>query len=282
MKALEDLDFFCIDNLPPSFLPQLTTLHDLAVDQGQRVAVAMDVRGGKLFQDLFSALDTLQADGTPHQILFLDSADDILVRRYSETRRRHPLHEGRTLFEQIALERRMLAEVRDRADLVLDTSFMTAHDLKGRLSRMVVGRDVERSMTIDVMSFGFKHGVPLDADNVFDVRFLPNPYYDVVLRPQSGLDADVATYVLDRPEAQDFIADVVGMLRRWIPHYARSGRSRLTVAIGCTGGRHRSVAIAEYIAAQLGDLSDAVGTHHRDLRVTTVERRVPVAEKDDG
>lgn len=281
MKALEDLDFFCIDNLPPSFLPQLTTLHDLAVDQGQRVAVAMDVRGGKLFQDLFSALDTLQADGTPHQILFLDSADDILVRRYSETRRRHPLHEGRTLFEQIALERRMLAEVRDRADLVLDTSFMTAHDLKGRLSRMVVGRDVERSMTIDVMSFGFKHGVPLDADNVFDVRFLPNPYYDVVLRPQSGLDADVATYVLDRPEAQDFIADVVGMLRRWIPYYARSGRSRLTVAIGCTGGRHRSVAIAEYVAAQLADLSDAVGTHHRDLRVTTVERRVPVAEKAD-
>jgi RNase adapter protein RapZ len=281
MKALEDLDFFCIDNLPPSFLPQLTSLHDLAVDRGKRVAVAMDVRGGKLFQDLFKALDDLQEQGTPHQILFLDSADDVLVRRFSETRRRHPLHEGRTLFEQIALERRMLAEVRDRADLVLDTSRMTAHDLKGHLSRMVVGRDLERSMSVDVMSFGFKHGVPLDADLVFDVRFLPNPYYVEELRPQSGLDADVAGYVFDRPEAIEYVDDVIELLRRWIPHYSRSGRSRLTVAIGCTGGQHRSVAISERIAAQLGDLSDAVGTHHRDLRDTKVERRAASAPVDD-
>ncbi len=273
MKALEDLDFFCIDNLPPSFLPQLTTLHGLAVDRGKRVAVAMDVRGGKLFQDLFKALEALQEQGTPHQILFLDSADDVLVRRYSETRRRHPLHEGRTLFEQIALERRMLAEVRDRADLVLDTTHMTAHDLKGRLASMVAGRDLERSMSVDVMSFGFKHGVPLDADLVFDVRFLPNPYYELELRPQSGLDAGVAQYVFDQPEAIPFVDDVIALLRRWIPHYSRSGRSRLTVAIGCTGGQHRSVAIAERVAAQLGDLSDAVVTHHRDLRDTAVERR---------
>jgi RNase adapter protein RapZ len=280
MKALEDLDFFCIDNLPPSFLPQLTTLHDLAVHRGQRVAVAMDVRGGRLFKDLFAALDTLQAQGVPHQILFLDSADDVLVRRYSETRRRHPLHEGRTLFEQIALERRMLAEVRDRADLVLDTSHMTAHDLKGRLSRMVVGRDLERSMTVDLMSFGFKHGVPLDADLVFDVRFLPNPYYEEGLRPHSGLDEPVSDYVFGRPEAVEFVDDVIAMLTKWIPAYARSGRSRLTVAIGCTGGQHRSVAIAERIAAALDGLSDSVGTHHRDLRVTRVERRVASAPFD--
>jgi RNase adapter protein RapZ len=280
MKALEDLDFFCIDNLPPSFLPQLTTLHDLAVEGGKRVAVAMDVRGGALFQDLFKALDVLQAQGTPHQILFLDSSDDILVRRYSETRRRHPLHAGRTLFEQIALERRMLAEVRDRADLVLDTSHMTNHDLKGRLSRMVVGRDLERSMSVDVTSFGFKHGVPLDADLVLDVRFLPNPYYEVELRSQTGLDAPVADYVFERPEAIAFVDDIVALLRRWIPFYARSGRSRLTVAIGCTGGQHRSVAIAERIAAQLQDLSDAVATHHRDLKATRVERRIAAAPVD--
>jgi RNase adapter protein RapZ len=266
MKALEDLDFFCIDNLPPAFLPQLTTLHDLAVDRGKRVAVAMDVRGGTMFPDLFRALDELQSMGTPHQILFLDSADDILVRRFSETRRRHPLHEGRTLFEQIAAERRMLAEVRDRADLVLDTSRMTTHDLKARLARIVAGRDVERTMTIDLLSFGFKHGVPLDADLLFDARFLPNPYYEERLRPHTGLESNVAEYVFAQPEALEFVDDILRMLRRWVPSYARSGRSRLTVAIGCTGGQHRSVALAVRIADGLTDLSDTVGVHHRDLK----------------
>jgi RNase adapter protein RapZ len=266
MKALEDLDFFCIDNLPPAFLPQLTTLHDLAVDRGKRVAVAMDVRGGTMFPDLFRALDELQSMGTPHQILFLDSADDILVRRFSETRRRHPLHEGRTLFEQIAAERRMLAEVRDRADLVLDTSRMTTHDLKARLARIVAGRDVERTMTIDLLSFGFKHGVPLDADLLFDARFLPNPYYEERLRPHTGLESNVAEYVFAQPEALEFVDDILRMLRRWVPSYARSGRSRLTVAIGCTGGQHRSVALAVRIAERLTDLSDTVGVHHRDLK----------------
>jgi RNase adapter protein RapZ len=266
MKALEDLDFFCIDNLPPAFLPQLTTLHELAVDRGKRVAVAMDVRGGTMFGDLFRALDELRAMGTPYQILFLDSADDILVRRFSETRRRHPLHEGRTLFEQIAAERRTLADVRDRADLVVDTSHMTAHDLKSRLTRMVAGRDVERAMTVDVLSFGFKHGVPLDADIVFDARFLPNPYYEERLRPLTGLDESVVEFVFEHPEAGAFADDIVAMLRRWIPRYARSGRSRLTVAIGCTGGQHRSVALALRIAGQLGDLSDRVGVHHRDVQ----------------
>jgi RNase adapter protein RapZ len=270
MKALEDLDFFCIDNLPPAFLPQLTTLHDLAVDRGKRVAVAMDVRGGTMFPDLFRALDELQSMGTPHQILFLDSADDILVRRFSETRRRHPLHEGRTLFEQIAAERRMLAEVRDRADLVLDTSRMTTHDLKARLARIVAGRDVERTMTIDLLSFGFKHGVPLDADLLFDARFLPNPYYEERLRPHTGLESNVAEYVFAQPEALEFVDDILRMLRRWVPSYARSGRSRLTVAIGCTGGQHRSVALAVRIAERLTDLSDTVGVHHRDLKAHAV------------
>lgn len=277
MKALEDLGFFCIDNLPPSFLPQLTTLHEFAVDRGQRVAVAMDVRGGALFQDLFSALETLQEEGTPHQILFLDTADDVLVRRYSETRRKHPLHEGRTLFEQIAAERRMLAEVRDRADLVLDTTGMTIHELKGRLARMVLGRDLDRQMDVDVLSFGFKHGVPLDADLLFDVRFLPNPYYEEPLRPQSGLDQPVADYVFERPEAVAFVDDIIRLLRTWVPHYARSGKARLTVAIGCTGGQHRSVAIVERIARALDDLADQVSTHHRDLKAQPADRAVAAA-----
>lgn len=265
MKALEDLGFFCIDNLPPAFLPQLTRLSELAVDRGQRVAVAMDVRGRRMFADLFVALDQLQADGVPHQILFLDCADDVLVRRYSETRRRHPISEGHSLYEQIEIERRLLAEVRDRADLLVDTSHMTTHDLKVRLGRMILGRDITDNLDVDVMSFGFKHGVPLDADLVFDVRFLPNPYYDAALRPLTGLDAPVSDYVLQQPEAITYVDELKVLLTRWIPLYAAAGKARLTIAIGCTGGQHRSVAIAEILATTLKQHFPNVNAVHRDL-----------------
>ena len=265
MKAFEDLGFFCIDNLPPSFLPQLTKLQHLAADSGRRVAVAMDVRGGEMFADLFEALDALQADSVPHQILFLDCADDVLVRRFSETRRRHPVDEGRSLFEQIATERHLLAGLRDRADLVLDTSRMTGHDLKSRLARIVAGRSLEEGLEVDITSFGFKHGVPLDADLVFDVRFLPNPYYDVALRPQTGLDAAVRDYVLGQDDAGRFVDDVVAFVRRWLPRFAATGRPRLTIAIGCTGGQHRSVVLAERIAEQLRAYHQHVATYHRDM-----------------
>lgn len=265
MKALEDLGFFCIDNLPPAFLPQLTRLSELAVDRGQRVAVAMDVRGRRMFADLFVALDQLQADGVPHQILFLDCADDVLVRRYSETRRRHPISEGHSLYEQIEIERRLLAEVRDRADLLVDTSHMTTHDLKVRLGRMILGRDITDNLDVDVMSFGFKHGVPLDADLVFDVRFLPNPYYDAALRPLTGLDAPVSDYVLQQPEAITYGDELKVLLTRWIPLYAAAGKARLTIAIGCTGGQHRSVAIAEILATTLKQHFPNVNAVHRDL-----------------
>lgn len=265
MKALEDLGFFCIDNLPPAFLPQLTHLQALAVGHGQRIAVAVDVRGRAMFADLFAALDALQQEGVRHQILFLDCADDVLVRRYSETRRRHPVREGHSLYEHIAAERRMLAEVRDRADLVLDTTHMSAHDLKSRLGRIVLGRDIGMDLDVDVMSFGFKHGVPLDADLVFDVRFLPNPHYDAVLRPLTGLDRPVADYVFAQPETTRVVGEIHDLLARWIPLHAAAGKARLTVAIGCTGGQHRSVAIAERLAERLRTQFDDVAAVHRDL-----------------
>jgi len=265
MKALEDLDFFCIDNLPPSFLPQVPRLQHLAADSGRRVAVAMDVRGGDLFADLFDALDTLQADAVPHRILFLDCSDDILVRRFSETRRRHPVDEGRSLFEHIAAERRILAGLRDRADLVLDTTGMTGHDLKVRLARIVTGRSLEEGLEVDVVSFGFKHGVPLDADLMFDVRFLPNPYYEAELRPLTGLDSPVRDYVLERPEAAAFVDDVARFIMRWLPGFAATGRPRLTIAIGCTGGQHRSVALTEAIGDAIRAGHPFVDTRHRDM-----------------
>ena len=274
MKALEDLDFFCIDNLPPSFLPQLTKLHHLAADSGRRVAVAMDVRGGELFADLFVALEALRNERVPHQILFLDAGDDVLVRRFSETRRRHPVSEGRNLFENIAAERRILGNVRDRADTVLDTTRMTGHHLKERLARLVAGRSLEEGLEVDLTSFGFKHGVPLDADLVYDVRFLPNPYYDLTMRPFTGLDDKVRDYVFGHPDAEAFTDDVVAFVRRWMPRFAATGRPRLTVAIGCTGGQHRSVALAERIAERLREHHAHVATYHRDMpRMTRIEDR---------
>ncbi len=265
MKALEDLDFFCIDNLPPQFLPQLAQIAELAAERGQRFAVAMDARSRELFADLSSHLDKLDAAGVKYKVLFLDCSDDVLVRRYSETRRRHPVSGGRSLFEQIAAERRLLAGIRDRADMVIDTTRMTSHDMKGRLAEMVAGKTLEEGIEVDVLSFGFKHGVPLDADLVFDVRFLPNPYYDLDLRPQTGLDAPVRDYVMNSADAGEYVASVVDFVRRWLKSYAETGRPRLTVAIGCTGGQHRSVAIAEAIAETLKPEHPGVGTHHRDM-----------------
>ena len=266
MKALEDIGFFCIDNLPPSFLLPLTRLQHLSEDSGRRVAVAIDVRGGAVFDDLFEALRQLEAEGVRHQILFLECSDDVLVRRFSETRRRHPVTAGHSLFEQIATERRMLAGLRERADLVLDTTRSTGHDLKVRLAELVSGRSLEEGMEVDVISFGYKHGVPLDADLIFDVRFLPNPHYEEALRSQTGLDEAVRDYVFSREEASAFVDDMVGFVRRWLGQFAATGRPRLTIAIGCTGGQHRSVALTESIAEQLREHHRLVSAHHRDMR----------------
>jgi UPF0042 nucleotide-binding protein len=266
MKALEDLGFFCIDNLPPTFLPQLADLYRTALKQGQPVAVAMDARGQGVFPDVFVSLNTLQELSVPHQVLFLDCADDILIRRFSETRRRHPLREDANLTEQIARERRILAEVRDRADLIIDTTHMKPVDLKSRLARMVTGQSPDALMVTEVVSFGFKHGVPLDADLVFDVRFLPNPFYEDELRPQTGLDQPVADYVLGQPRALPWLDATASYLSDLLPAYAESGRSRLSIAIGCTGGQHRSVALAEKLGAALQAAHPSVSTRHRDLR----------------
>jgi UPF0042 nucleotide-binding protein len=266
MKALEDLGYFCIDNLPPSLLTQLSQLPAFTADSRERIAIAMDVRGRSMFTDLFAALDVLRSDGVLHKILFLDCADDLLVRRYSETRRRHPVREGHSLYEQIAAERRLLSKVRERADLVLDTTRINPRELKIRLGRLVLNQEVSIGIDTDVMSFGFKHGVPLDADLMFDVRFLPNPYYDTELRPLTGLDKPVADYIFLQPETNLFIDEICPLIERWIPLHAASGKARLTIAIGCTGGQHRSVAIAECVSKRLKKHFTHVLPFHRDLQ----------------
>ena len=266
MKALEDLGYFCIDNLPPSLLTQLSQLPAFTADSRESIAIAMDVRGRSMFTDLFAALDVLRSDGVLHKILFLDCADDLLVRRYSETRRRHPVREGHSLYEQIAAERRLLSKVRERADLVFDTTRINPRELKIRLGRLVLNQEVSIGIDTDVMSFGFKHGVPLDADLMFDVRFLPNPYYDTELRPLTGLDKPVADYIFLQPETNLFIDEICPLIERWIPLHAASGKARLTIAIGCTGGQHRSVAIAECVSKRLKKHFTHVLPFHRDLQ----------------
>ena len=266
MKALEDLGFFCIDNLPPPMLRELSRLPELTSEGAPRIAVAMDVRGQKMFAHLESAVKGLEQDGTAHQILFLDCADDVLVRRDSETRRKHPLSEERSLYEGIARERNVLAPVRMRAHFVLDTTRMKTGELKLQLGRSVLGRDVSHDIAVDVISFGFKHGVPLDADLVFDVRFLSNPYYVPEMRVQTGLDSTVFEFVLSLPEAKQFVDDLTPILARWIPLHATAGKARLVIAIGCTGGQHRSVAIAEEIGARLFGQVHNLEVLHRDMR----------------
>ena len=266
MKALEDLGYFCIDNLPPSLLTQVSQLPALTADSRERIAIAIDVRGRSMFTDLFAALDVLRSNGVLHKILFLDCADDLLVRRYSETRRRHPVREGHSLYEQIAAERRLLSKVRGQADLVLDTTQINPRELKIRLGRLVLDQEVSIGIDIDVMSFGFKHGVPLDADLMFDVRFLPNPYYDTELRPLTGLDKPVADYIFLQPETNLFIDEICPLIERWIPLHAASGKARLIIAIGCTGGQHRSVAIAECVSKRLTKHFTHALPFHRDLQ----------------
>lgn len=267
MKALEDLDFFCIDNLPPPLLPRLVEVH-AAEGERRDFAVAMDVRGQKHFHGLFEALAWLEEQGFQHRILFLDCSDPILVRRFSETRRRHPLSEAAGIQESIDKERRMLADIRERADIIVDTTALKPGELKARLNRLLMGLPLDKLLTVDILSFGFKYGVPTDADIVFDVRFLPNPFYIEELSSQTGLAAPVAEYVLRWPQTKEFLSKFFELIVGLLPSYSQEGKARLTVAIGCTGGRHRSVAIGEELARRLREAGKTCRVRHRELCAT--------------
>ena len=265
MKVLEDLGFFCIDNLPLALLPKLTQLTELSTEPEQRLAVAIDMRGRNFFSKFLVAVDGLQDGGTPYHILFLDCVDDILVRRYSETRRRHPMCESGSLYESIAAQRVLLAQIRARADFVLDTSLIKTYELRKRVGQMAFQRDVSLDLIVNIMSFGFKNGVPLDADLMFDMRFIANPYYEVGLRSQTGLDAAVSGYIFAQPRALEAVKSISSLIGSWIPLYASAGKTCLTVAIGCTGGQHRSVAITMALANSLSEQFNLVNAFHRDM-----------------
>ncbi|MED3549734.1 RNase adapter RapZ [Cytobacillus praedii] len=247
IQSFEDLGFFCVDNLPPTLLPKFLELMKESGNKMNKVALVMDLRGREFFDHLFKALDDLSETSwiTP-QILFLDADDSTLVRRYKETRRFHPLAPSGLPLEGIKLERELLEELKGRAQLIYNTTRLKPRELR---EKILTEFSVNKStlFTVNVMSFGFKHGIPIDADLVFDVRFLPNPHYIEHMRPKTGLDEEVSTYVLKWSETQKFLEKVTELLSFMLPHYKREGKAQLVIAIGCTGGQHRSVALTEYI-----------------------------------
>ncbi|GAC1425676.1 MAG: RNase adapter RapZ [Candidatus Velthaea sp.] len=264
MKSFEDLGFACLDNLPPVLSPQFVALVErTSID---RAAIALDVRTCGPFGDALATIDALAASGEHPELLFLDADAQTLVRRYSETRRRHPFGDrAKHLTDAIAAEREALAPLRDRADHVWDTSRLTQGMLKERIENAFSSG--EARMQIAIVAFGFKYGVPLDCDLVFDVRFLPNPNYDPALKPLTGNDRAVADFLEALPDTEAFLAHMLDMIDFLLPRYRREGKSQLTIGIGCTGGRHRSVYLARRLEAHLKrDDEAAVTVEERDLR----------------
>ncbi|MDJ0959855.1 MAG: RNase adapter RapZ [Acidimicrobiia bacterium] len=264
-NALEDMGYFVVDNLPPSLIVDVVDRIGTADGARSRVATVVDTRGGVTADQLEEALAGLSDRSVLATILYLDADDAALSRRFEETRRTHPVTEG-TLAEKIAIERAAFEDIRGMADVIIDTSDLTVHDLRRRVEAAFGDEADAQRMRINVVSFGFKRGVPRVVDVMFDVRFLPNPHWDPKLRPQTGLDDPVRTYVLDDADTQAFLAQLEGMLEFLVPRYRSEGKSYLTIGIGCTGGRHRSVAIAEELGRRLSPGSEVdVTVAHRDL-----------------
>ncbi|WP_273651188.1 RNase adapter RapZ [Cellulomonas fimi] len=264
--VLEDLDWYVVDNLPAQMLTHLVGMLTSGPtgERAQRLAAVLDVRGREFFADVLQVLDGLRAAGVDHRILFLDASDEVLVRRYEQVRRPHPLQgEGRIL-DGIAAERAVLSDLRERADTVVDTSDLNVHDLAREIRSIVAGATAD-VLRVSVLSFGFKYGIPLDADHVVDVRFLANPYWVTELRHLTGRDAPVRDYVLGLPGAVQFVDRYVDALEPVLAGYLNEEKRYVTIAVGCTGGKHRSVAISEAIAARLRERGHQVAVSARDL-----------------
>jgi len=262
--VLEDLGFFVIDNLPPALIGKVAELAR-GGDRPHRYGLVVDVRSGVFIDDLGAALADLRASGVSTRVLFLDASDETLVRRFETTRRRHPLAVTDRVHEGIQKERALLGELKGEADVVLDTSELNVHELRDRLLHIFSADQETRQLQVSIVSFGFKHGLPLDVDNVFDCRFLPNPHWVEELRPLDGRDAAVRDYVLGRAETQAFLDELRRLFELTLPAYEYEGKSYLSIAIGCTGGRHRSVAIAEALADLLAELGPRPQVRHRDV-----------------
>lgn len=262
INCLEDMEYYCVDNLPPTLLNKFIELGMQSRGKIDKVALVIDVRGGEFFQDLSQALRELREKKIPYEILFLEASDQVLVRRFKESRRRHPLTNSSRLMDAIQQERAMLQELRGQANMVIDTSDLSPRELKEKLINMY---QTHTDFTINVVSFGYKRGIPLDSDIVIDVRFLPNPFYDPVMRNMTGEDRKVIDYVLESPLTMSFARRFLNLLKFLIPNYITEGKTNLSLSVGCTGGQHRSVVLADYIGRQLQNLGYYVIIKHRDI-----------------
>jgi UPF0042 nucleotide-binding protein len=265
IKCFEDMGFFCVDNLPTTLIPTFADLVAHSAQKIHRVALGVDVREGQYLSHLLEALGELKQRGYTVEVLFLEAAEEALVRRYHETRRRHPLARDGNVLDGIRAERKALSHMREVADRILDTSALTVHQLKDLLVELYVIPKTRPGLAVSLVSFGFKHGIPYDADLVFDVRFLPNPHFVEGLRPLDGRDGAVRDFILKHEESRELLRRLEDLLRFLLPCYQREGKAYLTVAIGCTGGRHRSVGLVEELRPFVEELGFVPTVVHRDL-----------------
>lgn len=266
MKNMEDIGYYCVDNIPPMLVSIFYELCEKSTDEHmKKIAVVTDIRAGDVFDDLFASLDKLRAANKKYKILFLDARDDVLLRRFKETRRKHPLSENSASTENaVMLERELLMPVKARADYVIDTSLLSTTQLKERITALFLG-NVTLGLTVTCMSFGFKYGLPAEADLVFDVRCLPNPFYIPDLKPHTGLDSCVFDYVMQFEQSKGYAERMIGLVDFSLPLYRSEGKSQLVIAVGCTGGKHRSVTLTRVLYKHLLDSGQRTIVHHRDI-----------------
>ncbi len=262
---LEDIGFFCVDNLPPALIPKFAEISAQSEGKMEKIALVIDIRGGELLHDLFPALAEVKESGFSYEILFLEADDDVLVKRYKESRRQHPLAPEGRLIKGIREERKALQTIKSNANYIIDTSTLVTRQLKQEINGIFLEGKTFKGIVINVVSFGFKYGIPTDCDLVFDVRFIPNPYYIAPMKKQTGKDQMVKEFVLNASETKEFISRLDDMLDFLIPNYIKEGKSQLDIGIGCTGGRHRSVAIADEIYRRLEEKLHRVVIEHRDI-----------------
>ncbi len=282
LKMMEDMGYYCVDNLPILLIERFYELSDNASAELQKVAVGIDVRNGQNLNEMQDVLKRLRAEGRKFEILFLDSDDPVLVKRYKETRRSHPLAQGERVDKGIGREREQLRFLKENADYIIDTSRLLTRELKVELEKIFVNNKEYKSLFVTVLSFGFKYGIPADSDLVFDVRFLPNPYYVEGLRLKNGNDKEIQEYVLQYEEAHEFLKKLEEMIRFLIPNYIAEGKNQLVISIGCTGGKHRSVTLANELYQRLGSapeqakknviLNYGLKIEHRDILKDTQHR----------
>lgn len=273
LKILEDFGYYCVDNLPIPLIKNFAELLDMQNEEVPRAALGVDIRSRQTFGELEKILEEMKQAGYAYEILFLDAADDVLIKRYKETRRNHPLAMGRRIQDGILQERKSLGFVKEKADYIVDTSTMLTRELKKELEKIFVNNQSFKNLFVTILSFGFKNGIPSDSDLVFDVRFLPNPYYVSELKNKTGNDKEVQDYVMGMEAAHIFLKQLVEMLQFLIPNYILEGKNQLVISIGCTGGKHRSVTLANKLYEVLESRGGyGVKVQHRDIEQDTYKK----------